>query len=344
MQLLKKLTETPGVPGREERIRELILEETAGLFEETRVDAMGNLICHKPPRRKPGRGRKAPAVMIACHIDEIGFYVRSIDEEGRLRIQNAGGFDTRNLFARRVLVQGKRDLFGVLNPVGRPIHLATEEEKKKIPTIQEFFVDLCLPVRKVKELVRVGDPVTLVQTLEALGECYSGKCLDNRVASWIVINAVKKAGHRNTCDLYYVATVQEEVGCRGAGPSSYGIDPDIAIAVDTTLACDTPGIDKADAVTRLGEGIGIKIMDTNSISDRDLVDEFVALAEKKRIPYQLEILPRGGTDAGSMQRTAAGRRAITLSVPVRYIHTVTETCHSADLKAGVDLLAAYLTK
>jgi len=128
MQLLKKLTETPGVPGREERIRELILEETAGLFEETRIDAMGNLICHKPPGRKPGRGRKAPAVMIACHIDEIGFYVRSIDEEGRLRIQNAGGFDTRNLFARRVLVQGKRDLFGVLNPVGRPIHLATDEE------------------------------------------------------------------------------------------------------------------------------------------------------------------------------------------------------------------------
>lgn len=344
MELLKRLTETPGVPGREERIRDLILEETAGLFEETRVDPMGNLICHKPPAKKAGRGRSAPSVMVACHIDEIGFYVRSIDEDGRLRIQNVGGFDTRNLFARRVLVQGKRDLVGVLNPIGRPVHIATDEEKKKIPTINEFFVDLFLPAKKVKELVRVGDPITLEQTLKAVGDCYSGKCLDNRVASWVAISALRKVGNRNTCDLYYVATVQEEVGCRGAGPSSYGIDPDVAIALDTTLACDTPGIDKADAVTRLGEGIGIKIMDTNSISDRDLVDEFIALAERKRIPHQLEILPRGGTDAGTMQRTGGGRRAITLSVPVRYIHTVTETCHSADLKAGVDLLAAYLTK
>jgi endoglucanase len=305
---------------------------------------MGNLICHKPPGRKPPRGRAAPKVMIACHIDEIGFYVRAIDEDGRLRLQNVGGFDTRNLFARRVLVQGKRDLLGILNPVGRPIHIATEEEKKKIPEVNQFFVDLCLPAKKVKEMVRVGDPVTLVQTLEKIGDCYSGKCLDNRVASWVALNALRKAGRDTTADVYYVATVQEEVGLRGAAPSTFDLAPDIAIALDTTLACDTPGIDKTEVVTKLGSGIGIKILDAGAISCRELVDEMVALAEKKKIPYQLEILPRGSTDSASMQRAGAGRRTITLSVPVRYIHTVTETAHSADMKAGVDLLAAYLTK
>ncbi len=344
MKLLKRLSETPGVPGREERIRDVILEETDGLFARTRIDAMGNLICHKPPGRNPPRGRKAPKVMLACHIDEIGFYVRAIDDEGRLRLHNAGGFDTRNLFARRVLVHGKRDLLGVMNPVGKPIHLASDEEKKKVPEIREFFVDLFLPAKKVNELVRVGDPVTLVQTLEAIGDCYCGKCLDNRVASWVAINALRQVGNRNTADVYYVATVQEEVGCRGAGPGTFGIAPDVAIAIDTTLACDTPGIDKTDAVTRLGQGIGIKIMDGGSISSRDLVDEMIALAEKKRIPYQLEVLPRGATDASSMQRSGAGHKTITLSVPVRYVHTVTETCHKTDLKAGVDLLAAYLAK
>lgn len=344
MELLRKLTETPGVPGREERVRDLILEETRGLFAETRIDPMGNLIGRMPPGRKPTRGRAPLKVMIACHIDEIGFYVRAIDDDGRLRIHNVGGFDTRNLFARRVLVQGQRDLVGVLNPVGKPVHLATEEERKKIPTIEQFFVDLFLPGKTVKELVRVGDPITLVQTLEKIGDCYCAKCLDNRVASWVAINALRKVGKRNACEIYYVATVQEEVGCRGAGTSAFGIDPDVAIALDTTLACDTPGIDKTDAVTRLGDGIAIKIMDSGSISSRDLVDEFVALATRKRIAHQLEILPRGGTDASTMQRAGLGRRTITLSVPTRYVHTVTETCHSADLKAGVDLLAAYLTK
>ncbi|MBN1490123.1 MAG: M20/M25/M40 family metallo-hydrolase [Phycisphaerae bacterium] len=344
MELLKRLSETPGVPGREERVRELILSEIGPLVAETRVDAIGNLIAFKPAGKKPPRGWAVEKVMLACHMDEIGFYVRAIDDEGRLRIQNAGGFDTRNLFARRVLVQGKRDLIGVLNPTGRPVHIATDEEKKKIPTMAEFFVDLFLPARKVKQLVRVGDPVTLIQTLEQIGDCYSGKCLDNRVAAWVAINVLRKIGKRSPCDIYFVATAQEEVGCRGAGTSAFGIDPDIAIAIDTTLACDTPGIDKADAVTRLGEGIGIKVMDSGSISSRELVDAMVALAETKRIPYQLEVLPRGATDASSMQRSGAGRRTITLSVPTRYIHTVTETCHVADLKAGVDLLSAYLTK
>lgn len=341
MEFLKKLSEIAGVPGREERVRELIESETLGLWDDTRVDAMGTLICHKKPGKAPGK-KAAQKVLIACHIDEIGFYVRGIDDKGRLRLQNVGGFDTRNLFARRVLVQGKRDLLGVMNPGGRPIHMASEEEKKKIPEVSDFYVDLFLPKEEVDQLVRIGDPVTLVQNFEEIGEVVCGKCLDNRVASWVAINAIRKVGKKSACDIHYAATVQEEVGCRGAGPTAFGVEPDVAIALDTTLACDTPGIDPVDSITQLGKGVAIKILDGGSISHRGLVDEFISLAEKNNIPYQLEILPRGSTDASSMQRIRGGFKTITLSIPTRYIHTVCESAHKNDLKAAVDLLAAWL--
>jgi endoglucanase len=345
MDLLKQLTETPGVPGREERVRKLVESQAAGLFDEITTDAMGNLLCRRKPTSKTRKaGRK---IMLACHIDEIGFYVKYIDDKGFLRLHNAGGFDTRNLFARRVLVQGRKDIVGVLNPAGKPVHLADEEERKKVPKMHEFFVDLFLDSKQVAKLVRVGDPVTLIQTTEVIGDATTGKCMDNRVASYVALEAVRRlAGGKAGCanDIYYVATVQEEVGCRGAGPATFGIDPDVAIAIDTTLACDTPGIPADQAVCTFGGGVAIKIMDSYSISSRELVDEFVALAGRKKIKHQLEVLPLGGTDAGPMQRTREGYKTITLSVPCRYVHTVCESVHRGDLQATVDLLAAYLAQ
>ena len=345
MRFLKQLTETPGVPGREERIRDLIKRHTRDMFDSQTTDAMGNLICRRRPGRKSrSRSGVAKKVMIACHIDEIGFYVRSIDGDGRLRLQQAGGFDTRNLFARRVLVQGRKDLVGVMTPAGPPIHIASAEERKKVPELKEFFVDLFLTKRQVEKLVRIGDPVTLIQPLEVIGDVATGKCLDNRVASWVAINALKKVGRRSSYDIYYVATVQEEVGCRGAMTSAFGINPDVGIALDTTLACDTPGIKDVEAITRLNKGVAIKIMDSGSISHRGLVDEFIKVAETKKIKYQLEVLPLGGTDAATVQRAGAGRRTLTISIPTRYIHTVTESVHKKDLDAAVNLLAAWLMK
>jgi putative aminopeptidase FrvX len=346
-ELLRRLTEASGVSGREERIRELIFAETRGLWDETRVDNMGSLIClKKAVKAATGRGRGAarprPRVMLACHMDEIGFYVRYIDENGYLRVQNAGGFDTRNLFARKVLVRGQRELVGVLNPAGKPVHIASEEEKKKIPEIKDFTVDLFMPKKQVEKLVSVGDPVTLIQQTEMIGDAIVGKAMDNRIAVWVGINAICKAARSLKYDTYFVASVQEEVGLRGATTAAYAIDPGIGIAIDTTLCCDTPGIGKDDAVTEFGKGVGIKVMDSASISHRGLFEEFVALAKKKKIPHQLEVLPRGGTDAGALQRTRGGTRAITLSVPTRYIHTVTEAVHKKDAQAAADLLAAWL--
>jgi len=334
--LLKALSEAPGVPGREERVRAIIEEAVRPLVDEVRVDTLGNLIATK----KGAGGRR---LMLACHMDEIGFYVRHIDDKGFLRVQNAGGFDTRNLLARRVLVQASsgEDLPGLLNPSGRPIHIAKEEDKKKVPEIGEFFVDLGLPPEEVSKKVRVGDPVTLVQEFGRIGRCFSGKCLDNRLAAFVAIEAMRKAA-RPRWDVVFVATVQEEVGCRGAGPATFAIEPDVAIAVDTTLCVDVPGVPEDERVTRQGGGVALTVMDSMTISDRALIDEFAALAGRRKIPFQLSVMPRGGTDAGPMQRTRAGHRTMTLSIPTRYIHTVTECVHETDLQAAIDLLAAYL--
>jgi tetrahedral aminopeptidase len=341
MEFLKLLTETPGVPGREELVRALIERESQGLFDQTRVDTLGNLICTKKADRLTP-GRTPQRVMIAAHMDQIGFYVRHVDDKGFIRVHNVGGFDTRNLHANRVLVQGRKDLPGVMNPAGKPIHIATDEDRKKIYQVSEFIVDVGLPGKKVKELVRVGDPVTLVREFAAIGDFVSGQAMDNRAAVWAAVRALQRV-KKTRYDIVVVFTVQEEVGLRGAGPATFGLEPDIAIALDTTLACDTPGVPEDQAVTHAGAGVGIKVMDGASISDRSLVDSFVALARGKKIPFQLELLPMGGTDAGAMQRSRGGYKTITLSIPTRYIHTVTEMVHRNDLRATRDLLAAWLS-
>ena len=338
IDLLKALSEAPGVSGREERMREIIQKEGKRIFDEMRVDTMGSLIAVKKAKAK-----SAKRVLIACHIDEIGFYVRHVDEKGFVRISNAGGFDTKNLLARRVLIQTSagEDLIGLLNPAGRPVHIAKEEDKKKIPEMSEFMVDLCLPAEQVLKKVRIGDPVTLIQQFDEIGECVSGKCLDNRVAAFVAIEALRKAKNLKY-EVTMAATVQEEVGLRGAGPAAYTADPDIALAIDTTLCVDTPGVPEDERVTKQGDGVALTIMDGSTIADRPLIDEFEGIAKKRKIPYQLSVLPRGGTDAGAMQRTRGGYRAMTLSIPTRYIHTVTECVHKHNLQSAIDLLAAWM--
>ena len=339
MELLKKLSEMHGAPGREENVRAFISKQVEAHVDEMRTDAMGNLICVKRSGREG-----AKRVMLACHMDEIAFYARMVDEDGFVRVQPLGGFDTRNLFARRVRLETRDggEIFGNLNPGGRPVHIATPEDRKKVPEIKEFFVDTGLDCETLKKKVRPGDPVTLVQEFIELGDLATGKCMDNRVACWLgirVLEQVKKPAE----DLYVVFTVQEEIGLRGAITSSYDVDPDIGIAIDVTLAVDTPGVPDEEQITRLGGGAAIKILDSSSVSDKELVDAFIDIAEKHEIPHQFEILPLGGTDAGALQRARGGCKAITISVPTRYIHTVTETIHKRDLQASLDLLVKYLS-
>jgi tetrahedral aminopeptidase len=356
IDLLKRLCETPGVPGREERVRALVEKEIKGLFDEVTVDPMGSLICRRAPRpngaRKKTKGRKGgngrpTRVMLLCHMDEIGFYVSHIDSKGWIYLNAAGGFDPRNLFSRRVLVcTGKGDHRGVMNPAGRPIHISTQEERSKVPEVKQFFVDIGQPAEKVKELVRVGDFVVMDEPcLTEMGSKIVSKALDNRVACWLGIESIRKldksrAGH--DCEIFVAFTSQEEVGLRGARTAAYAIKPDVGLGLDVTLSCDTPGVPEEEAVTQQGKGFGLHIKDSSFISDHTLVQEIEDVARKNKIPCQRTILAAGGQDGAAAQQAAAGARAVGIVVGTRYIHTVTEMVDKTDLAAARDVIAAYL--
>ena len=351
LDLLKKLCLTPGVPGREHRVRELILEEIDGLFDSVRVDPLGSIIAVRKPR--PGGNRKAPRkpvkVMLAAHMDQIGFLISHISKNGQAYLFPAGGFDTRNLFARTVRVcpdpnNPKKDIPAILNPAGKPIHVASPEERKKVPEVGEFVLDFGLPAEAVKKKVKIGDMVVLDAPFTRLGDHVASQCLDNRVACWVAIEAVRQLKN-HTCEVHCVFTVQEEVGLRGAVASGHAVQPDIAIGIDTTLAVDTPGVPEKDHCTKCGGGAAITVADGASIGDYDLVEAFCKVADKKNITHQRSILARGGTDTGGIQRHAGGGcKAMTLSCPTRYIHTVTEMIHTGDLTACRDLLAGWLAE
>jgi tetrahedral aminopeptidase len=322
--LLKTLCETPGIPSREEPIREVVIEALSPLVDSISVDVMGNVIGHK-------KGTGGPKVLIAAHMDEIGFMVKHIDDKGFIRLQPVGGFDPRNLVAQRVWVHGftGESLLGALMPSSKPIHTASPEELAKPPKIEGLFVDLGLSAEDVKKKVEIGDPVTLARTCERIGNHITSKTLDNRLSVFIMIEAIR-ALTAHQCEIYAVATVQEEVGLRGATPVAYALEPDIAIALDETLAMDIPGGDAAEQVSALGKGTAIKMR------------HFRDVAEAQGIPYQLEILNRGGTDAGGMQRVRGGIPSFTLSTPCRYVHTVNESAAVSDIEASIQLLAAWL--
>lgn len=345
LKLLKQLTATPGVPGREDRVRELIKKEVKGLFDELKTDAMGNLIGVRKPRpegKKTKSTKKTTKVMLAAHMDQIGFLVRHVDDKGIIRVNNVGGFDCRNLFARHVLVcTASGDLSGVMNPGGKPIHMASEDEKKKIPEVSDFFIDVGLDADEVKKKVQIGDMVVLTAPFQENGDSIVSQCLDNRAGCWAVIEAMKKV-KKHKCEIHAVWTVQEEVGLRGAGPAAFGVEPDIGISCDTTLCCDTPGISEDQQVTKFGAGVCLKVADSSTIADLKLLESIEKVAKAKKIPWQRGILPRGGQDGAMLQRTRSGCRTAVFACPVKFIHTVIETSHRTDLKSYPDLLAAYL--
>jgi endoglucanase len=346
--LLKRLSETPGVPSREERIRAVVLEAMRPLVDEVRVDAMGNAVGRKRGRGGPdtaGNGSGYPRrVMIAAHMDEIGFLVRHVDKDGFLRLQPVGGFDPKTLVAQRVQVLATNGsiLHGVLMPSGgKPPHLMQPGEHPKPPQVEDFFVDVGLSGEQAKEAVELGDMVTLDRTAELVGHQVVGKCLDDRVGVFVMLEALR-ALREHQVEIIAVATVQEEVGLRGATTAAFGVEPDVGVALDVTLAMDIPGVEEHDRVSQLGEGVAIKVMDSSSISDPRLVRHFRDLARREQIPFQMEVLPRGGTDAGAMQRARAGIPVITLSIPTRYVHTPNEMVGEGDVEAAIQLLARYL--
>lgn len=334
MELLRELCEATGIAGREERIRAIVRRELEPLVDEIQVDRLGNLLAIR-------RGTSGQRLVLNAHMDEIGFLVSQVEEDGWLRLVPVGGHDPRNMVAQRVRVIGKRDLDGLLYPGQKPPHLLDPADREKAAKIPEFFVDLGLPEDQVRELVSIGSQVVIQRDFAEIGGAVSCKAMDNRLSVYVMIEALRRT-QKVGYDVYAVATVQEEVGVRGAITSSFAIDPDVGIALDVTIAADIPGVPSSEVVTKLGQGTAIKIMDSYSISNPRMVEVLRELAEARNIPYQMEILPRGGTDAGGIQRVRAGVPVCTISTPTRYVHTSIEMCHKGDIEASIALLAAFI--
>ena len=349
IKLLEQFTTTAGVAGREHRIRNFILDQTQGLFDQTSIDNLGNLIgVIKPKPASGSTSSPSKKIMIAAHMDQIGFFVRHIDDAGYICLQSIGMFDPRNLFSRMLTIcpdtlDPSKDIPASMNPSGLPIHLSRHDpdSQKKIPQVSEFIVDTGLPVDEVKSKVTIGDMAVLQTPLHDVGNLVVGQCLDNRVSCYIATQALKQLKNHN-CEIHMVFTVQEEVGLRGAGPATYAIRPDVAISLDTTCCCDIPGVSPKDHGAILGNGIGLNIMDGAAIVDIELLEQFEALAKQRNIKAQRTMLYAGGTDAGPMQKSDIGHRVMTLLTPVKHIHTTTETSHKDDIDSAIALLAAYL--
>lgn len=332
--LLAKICEAPGPPGYEKAIRELVLAELKGLADEVRTDPMGNVVA-----LKKGRSSEKKA-MAAAHMDEIGFIVTHIDDKGFVRFNPVGGFDAKTLTSQRVIIHGRKDVFGVMG--SKPIHIMTPEERTKLPQIRDYFIDTGMEKKALEKLVEVGDFVSRHSPLIEMGDCVNVKSLDNRVSVFVLIEALrelKRSKRKPAYDFYAVFTVQEEVGLRGAQASALQVQPDFAFGLDTTIAYDVPGSTPQERCTALGEGAGIKLMDSSVICDYRMVAFMKATAKSHKISWQPEILAAGGTDTGSMQRMVAGGSiAGAVSVPTRHIHQTIETCNKGDIAACIRLL------
>lgn len=333
--LLKTICETPGAPGFEQRIREVVIREVRPLVDELTVDNMGNVITVK-------KGRENKRVMVAAHMDEIGFIVTHIDDEGFVRFHPLGGFDPKTLSSQRVIVHGRRDLIGVMG--AKPIHLMKPEERNKQVPISDYFIDLGRDKEEVKRLISVGDPITRERELIEMGDCVNSKSLDNRVSVFILIEALRALqGVEVPYDIYAVFTVQEEVGLRGAISAAHHVDPDFGFGLDVTIAYDVPGANGHEAVTHLGKGAAIKIMDGSVISDYRMVNYLKQVANQENIQWQPEVLPAGGTDTAGLQRFGKkGAISGAISIPLRHIHQTIELAHKKDIQACIDLLKAGL--
>jgi tetrahedral aminopeptidase len=334
--LLKKICEIAGAPGFENRIRNLVIEELQGHVDQIEIDTMGNVYAIK--RGEPNYGQKK--VMAAAHMDEIGFIVSHIDDNGFVRFNPLGGFDPKTLTAQRVIIHGREDLLGVMGT--KPIHVMPTEERNKAPKITDFFIDLGMKKERVEELVRIGDAVTRERDLEIMGDCVNCKSLDNRASVYILIEALRQID-KTPYDFYGVFTVQEEVGLRGANLAAHRINPDFGLGLDTTIAYDVPGAQPQEKVTSLGEGAAIKIMDGSVICDQRMVSYLKEIAENNAIKWQPEILSAGGTDTASLQRNGkTGAITGAISLPTRHLHQVIEMAHQEDIISCIRLLKSAI--
>ncbi len=323
VELIKALTETYGPAGNEARIRQLLKEMVKDKVDELKVDALGNLIALK-------KGVGGKKVMLAAHMDEIGIVVNYVDEKGFLRFSAMGGVFPHTLVGNRVEFEN-----GVVGVIG----VEKLDSPDKVPGFDKLYIDVGAENRESCP-VKVGDIGVFSRPLVVQGNRLIAKAFDDRIGCAILVKLVEEL---KDCphDLYIVFTVQEELGLRGAITSAYGIAPDVGIAVDVTRTGDTPEAPKM--AVSLGKGPAIKVKDARMVSHPGVRQALIRAAEEEGIPYQLEVLEGGTTDAAAIQLTREGIPTGVISIPCRYIHTPSEMVDLRDVENAVRLLRRYLS-
>ncbi len=326
--LLKNLCMTSGISGRENSIREKIISLSSPLCDGYSTDNLGNLIAVKH-----GTSENPKKIMLCAHMDEIGFLVTFIEKTGYLRIAPVGGINF-HAAAFSAVISGS-GVPGVIVP--------ESGVKPEDYSADKFYIDIGAKDKKEAEKkVKIGDFfVVKPELIKLCGKKVAGRPLDDRAGCAILIEIMKSLSEKQTCnEVYYVFSVQEEVGCRGAKPASFGIAPDYALVFDVTATGDLPGAKPMEC--RVGDGAAIKIKDSSVICNTEVVETLRELAEKKQIKHQTEILTYGGTDTSSIQMSGAGVKVGALSVPARYIHSGTELIDLSDATACAALAEEFI--
>ncbi len=324
-QVLKSLTEIYGPSGEEEKVREFIKNEVKKFVDDIKIDAMGNLIT-----LKKGNGKKK--IMLAAHMDEIGLCCTYIDEKGFLRFTTVGGVTPITCLSGRVIFSN-----GKIGTIGEE----KREDIKEPLKLNKMYIDIGAKDKKeAEDMVSIGDTAAFLREFTSLGKRLIAKAFDDRVGCVVLIQVIKEL-KRCDNDIYFVFTVQEEVGTRGAQPSAYRIAPDIGIAVDVTSTGDTPqGIHMA---VELGKGTAIKVKDRGMITHPKVRGTLIEVARKYNIPYQLEVLETGATDGRVIQMAREGVMAGAVSIPCRYIHSPSEMVDIEDVENSVKLLVKAIS-
>ena len=329
---LRELTELSGVSGDELRVRNMLAESARPLCDELIVDSLGNLIAVK------GRAKPGPKVMLAAHMDEVGFIITGIHDSGLLYFVSVGGIDDKVLLGKHVLV-GAAALPGVIG--GKPIHLMNKDEQQKAPGCANLFIDIGASDKKSAEAqVCVGDYVCWATRYAEIGAGRAkAKALDDRAGCQVLLDVLALD---LPCPLYATFTVQEEIGLRGAQVAAYRIDPQLAIVVEGTMCVDIPGSVPHGESTILGNGPAISFMDRASIAHRPLREYLAATAELHDIPHQFKRVAAGGNDAGAIHLVREGVPTASLSIPCRYLHTPASIAALADVADTTRLVGAAL--
>lgn len=335
LEFLRRLIETPSPSGYEQPVQQVVRDYVAPFADEVTTDAHGNVIVAKNPGA-------ALRLMYAGHADQIGLIVQYIDDQGYLYVQPIGGWDPQILVGQRMTVwRDRAPVHGVI--ARKPIHLLTEEERKRVVKLEELWMDIGAKDKKeAQSMVQVGDAVTFELSFHELPNRRAhGPAMDDKTGLWIVIEALRRASQKKLdCSVYAVSTVQEEIGLRGATTSAFGIDPQVGIAVDVTHATDCPTIEKKqEGEVNLGGG---PVVYRGPNMNPRVVERLQSAAKSHDIPIQMAALNRPSpTDANALQMTRAGVAAGLVSVPNRYMHSPVEMISLDDIDRAADLLAAF---